>query len=236
MSQWWEDFFDEDYVRAWTAAGAFEGSDATAAAIADLLAAAPGGEVLDVACGYGRIAGPLQQRGFRVTGIDASADQLRLAAQRNPGPTYLRRDMREPPPGPFDAVLNVFSSFGYFADRSDDRAALRAWQRVLRPGGLLLMELAHRDAVAHLYEGDDQVVETGGVRETGVTDWVSGVRTSTVTDGEMTKTFRVRLYTVTELVAELGAAGFRAVEARGGLGTSAPPTPLTRRLVLLATR
>lgn len=234
--EWWEHFFDDDYVRVWTAAGAFDTSDEVAARIATLLERTPGREVLDVACGFGRVAGPLHERGYRVTGIDASPDQLRLAAQRHPGPTYLRRDMRDPPPGPFDAVLNVFSSFGYFAERSDDLAALRAWHRVLRPGGLLLLELTHRDAVAHLYEGDDQVIEQGAVRETGVTDWVTGLRTATVTADGMTKTFVIRLYTITELVTELRAAGFAAVEARAGLDSSAPPTPATRRALLLATR
>ena len=122
--RWWETFFDDDYVTVWSAAGSFERTTEHTDGIEHLLQGASGNQVLDVACGFGRIAGQLQQRGYEVTGIDLSADQLHLAGQRNPGPTYLQRDMREPPAGPYDAVLNVYSSFGYFADRSDDIAAL----------------------------------------------------------------------------------------------------------------
>jgi len=233
--RWWETFFDDDYVTVWSAAGSFEHTAEDADGIERLLQGAPGNQILDVACGFGRIAGQLHQRGYRVTGIDLSADQLRLAGQRNPGPTYLHRDMREPPAGPYDAVLNVYSSFGYFAHRSDDIAALHAWYAVLRPGGVLLMDLFHRDAVAHAFGSDDAVIERGPTRETGVTDWVAGHRTATITYGDISKTFRVRLYTATELVGELATAGFSAVDVYGDLHGTTRLSPATR-LVIRATR
>lgn len=188
-----------------------------------------------MACGFGRIAGRLHERGYRVTGIDLSTDQLRLAEQRDPGPTYLRCSMRDPPAGPYDAVLNVYSSFGYFADRRDDITALRAWHAVLRPGGVLLMDLFHRDAVAHAFGLDDAVVERGPTRETGRTDWVTGRRTATITHGAIVKTFHVRLYTATELVRELETAGFAAIEVYGDLHGTTRLSPATR-LVVRATR
>lgn len=233
--QWWETFFDDAYVDMWSAAGAFERTAEHADGVEHLLRGAPGDEILDVACGFGRIAGLLHQRGYRVTGIDVSPVQLRLAQQHNPGPTYLRRDMREPPDGPFDAVLNVFSSFGYFADRGDDIAALRAWYAALRPGGVLVMDLFHRDAAAHAFGGDEAVIERGPTRETGVTDWVTGRRTATITHGNRSKTFQVRLYTATELVAELGAVGFTAVQVHGDLHATTRLSPTTR-LVIRATK
>jgi 2-polyprenyl-3-methyl-5-hydroxy-6-metoxy-1,4-benzoquinol methylase len=104
---WWETFFDEEYVQAWTVAGSFEGTADQVEAIERLLDAPPAAEILDVACGFGRIALPLHDRGYRLTGIDASASQLRLAQERNPGPHYLQRDMRRPPAGPYDAVINT---------------------------------------------------------------------------------------------------------------------------------
>lgn len=233
--RWWETFFDDDYVTIWSAAASFERTAEDAEGIEHLLQGVTGGQVLDVACGFGRIAGPLHQRGFQVTGIDASADQLRLARHRNPGPTYLQHDMREPPAGPYDAVLNVYSSFGYFADRSDDIAALHAWYAVLRPGGVLLMDLFHRDAAAHAFGGGDAVIERGPTRETGVTDWVTGYRTATITYGDISKTFRVRLYTPTELVDELQAVRFTTVDVYGDLRGTTRVSPATR-LVIRATK
>lgn len=233
--RWWATFFDDDYVTVWSAAGSFERTAEDADGIEHLLQSAPGNEVLDVACGFGRIAGQLHQRGYHVTGIDYSAEQLGLAQQRNPGPTYLQRDMREPPAGPYDAVLNIYSSFGYFADRRDDIAALHAWYAVLRPGGVLVMDLFHRDAVAYAFGGDDAVINHGPTRETGVTDWVAGRRTATITYGDISKTFRVRMYTATELVGDVQATGFTAVHVHGDLHGATRVSPATR-LVIRATK
>ncbi len=119
-------------------------------AIVELLDLPVEAAVLDVACGFGRIAGLLHHHGFRVTGIDISQSQLQLAAKTNPGPSYLLADMPQPPPGPFDGVVNVYSSFGYFDESAQDFAALQAWYRVLRHGGVLVMDLMHRDQLAYL--------------------------------------------------------------------------------------
>jgi SAM-dependent methyltransferase len=228
--EWWEDFFDEAYVAAWTAGGWFDGTDEQVEGIHRLLDLPAGSAILDVACGFGRVAWRLQRRGYRVTGLDASEVQLRLAAERHPGPEYVRGDMRSPPAGPFDAVINVFSSFGYFDDPLDDVAALAAWHRVLRPGGVLVMDLMHRDRVAYLH-GKPPLLE-GAVREEGITDWVEGIRTATVRYRDVVKTFRMRLYTATELVRLLRQAGFSDVEAFGGFQREAVSPQ--QRLVLRA--
>ena len=228
---WWHDFFDEDYVAAWSAAGSFDNTTSVVDDLERLLGLPPGATVLDIACGFGRIAGPLSARGYDVTGLDFSPTQLRLAEERNPGPRYVEADMRHPPAGPFDAAVNLFSSFGYFSDPRDDMAALRAWAASLRPEGVLVMELMHRDLVAHLY---GRSIDTGPVSEEGETDWVTSVRTATVRYGEIAKTFRIRLYTVTELVQMLSQAGFTTVDAMGGLA-GGPVSPESR-LVLRAVR
>jgi SAM-dependent methyltransferase len=227
--EWWESFFDERYVQAWTAAGSFTDTDRLVDGVEALLGLQPGAEILDIPCGFGRVAGPLALRGYRVTGIDFSPQQLHLAEERNPGPTYIKADMRRPPPGPFDAAINLFSSFGYFDDPREDAAAVTAWARCLRPGGVLVMELMHRDRVAHLYGQAGEY--PGGVSESGETDWVTGIRTATVTYGSIVKEFRVRLYTVTEVVQLLHGAGFGHVDAYGTLqgGEVTPETRLVLR-------
>lgn len=229
--EWWQSFFDEEYVKAWTAAGSFADTDQLINDVDALLDVPSGADILDVGCGFGRVAGPLARRGYRVTGIDISPEQLRLAEQRNPGPIYLQADMRRPPPGPFDAAVNLFSSFGYFDDAREDAVALDAWARCLRPGGVLVMELMHRDRVAYLY--GQPIEHVGGPSETGHMDWVTGVRTATRTYGSIVKTFRVRLYTVTALVDLLRQAGFHTVEAFGSLrgGEVTPESRLAIRAV-----
>jgi SAM-dependent methyltransferase len=54
----------------------------------------------------------------------------------------LQGDMREPPfEGRFDALVNWFSSFGYFDDETN-RRVLEGFARALRPGGVLLIGCA----------------------------------------------------------------------------------------------
>src|SRR5690606_23672422 len=105
------------------------------------LGLAPGSSVLDAPCGHGRIANLLAADGFRVTGVDLTdlfLDRARADAERlGVAVDYRRGDLREfPVPGPFDAVICWFTSFGYFDDH-DNRRVLAEFFRVLRPGGCL---------------------------------------------------------------------------------------------------
>lgn len=230
-TQWWKTFFDERYVDAWEADGSFDHTSEDAALLMDFLGLDPGAAILDIPCGFGRFAGPLQEAGHRVVGVDASPAQIRLAHERHPGPRYVVGDMREPPSGPFDAVLNLYSSFGYFDDPNDDLACLRAWHAVLRPGGVLILETMHRDKFAWLW---GQEVDPGVRRESGRTDWATGVRTACVHIDGVERTFRVRLYTATELVGMMTEAGFNDVEVYGAL--DGRPLDPSSRLVIRARR
>lgn len=223
-TNWWETFFDDAYVQAWESDGAFRSTDADAADLLGFLQLEPGADVLDIPCGFGRFSRALHRAGHHVVGVDASADQIRLAGEHHPGPRYELGDMREPPPGPFDAVLNLYSSFGYFDDPADDAACLRAWYRVLRPGGILVLETMHRDRLAWLW---GQTTDVGARTEFGSTDWTTGVRTSHVEVDGGTRMFRLRLYTATDIVRLLTDAGFTGIEVYGGLD-GAPLDPSTR--------
>ena len=119
----------------------------------EVLALPVGSRVLDCPCGQGRHAHLLAEAGYRVEGVDYSPTLLTRARKRGTGPSlhYTRADMRGLPArfaGRFDAVLNVFTSFGFFADPADDRRVIREFARVLRPGGVLLWHGGSRDGVS----------------------------------------------------------------------------------------
>jgi len=126
-----------------------ERSDSEVELILCLLDLADGAEVLDAPCGHGRIANRLAARGFRVTGLDKSARFIELArsraAEQGLSVEYVEGDLRELPfDGRFDALVNWFSSFGYFDDDTN-RQVLAGFRRALRPGGVLLLEQASRE-------------------------------------------------------------------------------------------
>lgn len=105
-------------------------------------------DVLDLACGYGRVAIPLARAASRrVTGIDLDPALIRAAkaAARQAGvrARFDVGDMRELPYGDasFDLVLCLWSSFQHLLTRRDQLRCLREVHRVLRPGGAAAVEV-----------------------------------------------------------------------------------------------
>jgi SAM-dependent methyltransferase len=147
----WSQVFDADYLHFYEEYLTPERSDREAALIASLLGLESGLRVLDMPCGYGRIANRLAALGCRVYGLDVSALFLARAAadaRRHGVPaSYVRGDLRRPPwRGQFDRALCWFTSFGYFDERAD-LDLLRTFRRLLRPSGRLLLEQVSREQV-----------------------------------------------------------------------------------------
>jgi 2-polyprenyl-3-methyl-5-hydroxy-6-metoxy-1,4-benzoquinol methylase len=97
--------------------------------IIKLLQPAAGAAILDLCCGPGRHALELVRRGFRVTGVDRTSSYLQAAqsqaARQHVQAEFVQDDMRHfRRSQSFDVALNLFSSFGYFADRNDDLEVL----------------------------------------------------------------------------------------------------------------
>lgn len=149
-----EGIYDEDFLRFYAAPGAPSEhlaevgdvrSDADTELLWQLLDLEPGMTVLDLACGYGRIANRLAARGARVTGLDSSAPFLAQARADadwlGVEVDYVAGDMRQLPwTGRFDRVVNWFTAFGYFHD-TDNRRVLDQIAQALRSGGRLAMDL-----------------------------------------------------------------------------------------------
>ena len=77
---WWSSYFDERYLDVFGDSFTEEHTAREAAAIADFLDLPRGAKVLDLACGQGRHAIALAQRGYAVTGLDLSSIPYGFAA------------------------------------------------------------------------------------------------------------------------------------------------------------
>jgi SAM-dependent methyltransferase len=118
-------------------------------ALAAYLELPPGSLVLDLPCGWGRLRPFLTKHGYAVTGGDLSALNLRRHAKEQPGP-LARLDLRALPfrDQCADGVLCAYTSWGYFRTLDENLAQIREFARVLRPGGILILDLVGRDATA----------------------------------------------------------------------------------------
>ncbi|MCC6410891.1 MAG: class I SAM-dependent methyltransferase [Saprospiraceae bacterium] len=101
-----------------------------------------GARVLDLACGKGRHAMYLAEKGFDVTGVDISEASIRFARNfENENLSFYQHDMRLPfRIRYFDAVTNFFTSFGYFDNDGDHLRALKNVATGLRPNGRFLLD------------------------------------------------------------------------------------------------
>ena len=160
MSEWYQSWFGEAYLELYPHRDEAEARRAVALLVREGVVKT-GARVLDLACGAGRHAVELAQQGARVTGLDLSAVLLKAARARWPGP-LVRADMRYLPlrSGSFDAVLNLFTSFGYFASDEESEGVLRDVARVLVPGGWFALDFLNAPAVrAKLVARDSKQVE-----------------------------------------------------------------------------
>lgn len=92
--------------------------------------------ILDLACGRGRHSKYLSRQGFDVTGLDLSPESIAYAKQyENSSLHFEVHDMCEPYKEKFDAVFNLFTSFGYFEKEEDNLRTIKAIKADLKPTG-----------------------------------------------------------------------------------------------------
>lgn len=161
-----------------------------------------------------------------VDGLDYSRDLLAVARRRGTGRSlrYTRGDMRKMPARwtkRFDAVVNLFTSFGFFAHPSDDVRVVREFARVLKSGGHLVWHGGSRDGVMARFLARDWWTSGNTLfAQEREFDSLSGVLTVTSTwkrgTRSGTRQHRLRLYTATRLAELFADAGLVVEQAFDG--------------------
>ena len=121
-------------------------NDAEAEFLIDNLSAylkpAANARMLDIACGRGRHAIYLNKKGYDVTGIDLSEQNIKYAQQfEQKSLHFYVHDMRKLSfINYFDIALNLFTSFGYFDTEKDHVNALKSFRKGLKADGSLVLD------------------------------------------------------------------------------------------------
>jgi SAM-dependent methyltransferase len=247
-STWYVDFFGDDYLNIYRHIFTAERAAQEVSFAERVLKLAPGARVLDLCSGQGRHSVPLAQQGYRVTALDLNPAYLRLAEQaanlHKVTLDTIAADMRKIPfAKSFDAVINMYSSFGYLETESDDLEVLESLATALKPRGRFFIDMLNREwAVANYIQNDWHAGPDGMLyierRELDLAS--SRMHVSfTIVDSRGGRResigHNIRLYTLTEISRMLSRAGFHEIVSYGGFNGE-PYSIDTRRMIVCAER
>jgi len=107
-----------------------------------------GGDILDLACGKGRHSVYLNSLGYDVTGVDLSENSINHAKQfENDTLHFEVHDMCKPYKKQFDAVFNLFTSFGYFDNEEDNLKTIKSIKANLNEFGFGIIDFMNSNYV-----------------------------------------------------------------------------------------
>jgi SAM-dependent methyltransferase len=200
--------------------------------------------VLDVACGNGRYMTAFSATGLDVYGIDLSPYLLSDAvASRALRGRVVLGDMRMLPfrDGSAGAVVNMFTSFGYFETDLDNVRVMHEAARVLAPGGVFLMDFLNAEALGRelrdgkptqrrergaIVEEQREVVDDGRVL-------VKHVRVQFEAREPVEYHERLRLYRHDDLVAMAEASGLARHAVYGDYALASYDAPRSPRVIMV---
>ena len=149
QKQWYESWFDSEYYHI-----LYQNRDCGEAEmflnnLSAYLKPAAGSRILDLACGRGRHSIHLAAKGFDVTGIDLSDNNIAFAKKsENKNLVFYVHDMRHTfRINYYDIVLNLFTSFGYFEKERENTAVIKSAAAALKPNGIFVLDFLNTGQV-----------------------------------------------------------------------------------------
>jgi SAM-dependent methyltransferase len=214
---WFEDWFDEDYLKLYSNRDEGEAEVAVETALR-LLPELADGAVLDLGCGVGRHLDALRRVNRRAFGVDLSKTMLRHAKGHLVG-SLVRADMRRLPiaDSKLDGACLWFTPFGYFGSEGN-AALLQSLADAMRPGGILLIDFLNSNHALSAPKAEEEMELDGASIQ--INRVVNGGRIEKrikITYGgqERVITESVQLYSPDELTELVGNSGFRFVNSWG---------------------
>jgi SAM-dependent methyltransferase len=226
---WYQEFAGADYLRIYSPFLPPERSAREVANIIKLLNLAPSSSILDLCCGHGRHTIPLAQQGYHMTGLDLSQFFLQRAQAdaetRGVKARWIQSDMRQIPfDNEFDAIINIFTSFGYLENEEEDLQVLRQVQQALKPGGLFLLETIYQVRVVRTFSPHGIIRYDDGLivleeRRLNLSESRNEISITMIyPDGRRARHKQsIRVYTLTELRRMLKSVGIEVQAYYGDL-------------------
>lgn len=196
-----------------------------------------GGKILDLACGKGRHSIYLNELGFDVTGVDLSEQSIKHAQQyENDTLKFDVHDMSKPYPDTFDAVFNLFTSFGYFEDETCNLKTIKSIKAELNEFGFGVIDFMNVNYVKnHLVSEDVKTVESiDFYQKRSVKDGYIVKDISFKADGEHYEfQERVKAFTLEDFITLFEKAGVYLLDVFGDYKLRTYHAQSSERLILI---
>ncbi len=116
--------------------------------------------ILDLGCGRGRHSISLAQKGYTVKGIDLSKPAIKTAREKAEelgleNISFEVNDMRKPLPETFDAIVNLFTTFGYFRSDEENAGVFDSVVQMIEAGGMFVLDYLNASKVRRSYRPKD---------------------------------------------------------------------------------
>lgn len=160
--EWFEDWFDTGYYHLLYQNRDEQEAERFIQNLLDHLNLPSGSKLLDLACGKGRHAKYLSEFGHNVLGVDLSPNSISLANKwSNERLRFQTHDMREVLKDEhFDAVFNLFTSFGYFDHESENKRVCDSISVMLKPGATVLIDFMNASKVIqNLVPSESKIID-----------------------------------------------------------------------------
>lgn len=246
MSEWFERSFGEDYLLVYKHRD-MQGAKQEVHKMISWLNLEKGAAVLDLCCGMGRHSLALAEAGYEVTGVDLSEVLLREALKNDVEQQikFVKADMRSLPiTGQFDAIVNLFSSFGYFEKDEEHLQVLLEIKRLLTPGGKFIIDFLNPSyTIANLVPESQRVDEGQLIQEKRSIEQGYVKKQITITDinydglhGKQPERHyleRIRLYTCEDFKSLLSKAGLTLETIYGGYNGEPYAADNSKRMIMV---
>ena len=187
-----------------------------------------GRAALDLCCGPGRCSVALARKGFVVTGVDRTRfllDKARVRARAAKVKVeWIEADMRDfVRPDAFNLALSMFTSFGYFDEKTQDIDVLRNVFASLRASGVFVIDVMGKERIAKILQPTTSDVQADGtilVQRHEVFDSWTRIRSEWILlrkGRARSFKFHHTLYSGQELKDRLEQVGFADVRLYGAL-------------------
>ena len=197
-----------------------------------------GAHIADLPCGKGRHSIYLNSLGYKVTGGDLSENSILHAKQfENESLNFEVWDMRDPIDHTYDAIFNLFTSFGYFEDDREDIKVLSSIKRGLKKDGVFVFDFLNATKLeATLVKEETKIVENITFNITReIKDGFILKHISFTAENEFhSYTERVKYLDLPKMISYLNKVGFQLVEIFGDYNLTTFEKNTSDRLILVA--